>query len=289
MNRSERLERPILSMKHHRLITLAASVLALLTVVSAGCATNPVTGRQQLMLVPESQAISASRQAYAQMLEPIKKDGRLNNDPAVKARIDRITGRIVAQAIAYRPETRNWDWQMQVIDNPDVPNAFAMAGGKMAIYTGMITKLNATDDELAQVIAHEVAHALSAHTAEKMSMALATNLAITGYALTGERSAVAMSGAVLAAALAVQLPNSRQMEREADRIGIELAARAGYDPQAAVTLWQKMGALGNASPPPFLSTHPSTESRIRDLREMAVSMRPIYEEARTGTPPSHPL
>jgi predicted Zn-dependent protease len=279
-------------MKHRYLIpfaALAVLALGLLTVLASGCAVNPVTGRQQLMLVPESQAISASRQAYAQMLEPIEKEGRLNNDPAIKARIDRITGRVVAQAIAYRPETREWDWQMQVIDNPDVPNAFAMAGGKMAVYTGMITQLEATDDELAQVIAHEVAHALSAHTAEKMSVSLATNLALTGYALTGERSAVAMSGAVLAAALAVQLPNSRQMEREADRIGIELAARAGYDPQAAVSLWQKMAALGNGAPPAFLSTHPSPESRIRDLRELAVRMQPLYEEARAGTPPSHPL
>lgn len=276
-------------MKHRYLIPFAALALGLLSVLASGCAVNPVTGRQQLMLVPESQAISASRQAYAQMLEPIEKEGRLNNDPAVKARIDRITGRIVAQAIAFRPETREWDWQMQVIDNPDVPNAFAMAGGKMAIYTGMITQLEATDDELAQVIAHEVAHALSAHTAEKMSVSLATNLALTGYALTGERSAVAMSGAVLAAALAVQLPNSRQMEREADRIGIELAARAGYDPQAAVSLWQKMAALSNGAPPAFLSTHPSPENRIRDLREMAGRMQPLYEEARAGTPPSHPL
>jgi predicted Zn-dependent protease len=268
-----------------------SSLLILLSLASlflAGCATNPVTGRQQLMLVPESQAINASRQAYAQMLAPIREEGRLNTDPALNARIARITGRVVAQAIAYRPETRNWDWEMQVIDN-DVPNAFAMAGGKMGIFTGMITKLNASDDELAQVIAHEVAHALSAHTAEKMSVALATNLAVAGFALSGERSQVAMTGAVLAAALAVQLPNSRQMEREADVIGIELAARAGYDPRAAVSLWQKMAALGNGSPPQFLSTHPSTESRIRDLQQLAVQMQPLYEQARAGTPPSHPL
>jgi predicted Zn-dependent protease len=276
-------------MTHRYLTAFFALAVALLTVLASGCATNPVTGRQQLMLVSENQAISASLQAYSEMLEPIRQEGRLNNDPAVKARIDAITERVVAQAIRYRPETSEWDWEMQVIDNPEVPNAFAMAGGKMAIYTGMIDKLEATDDELAQVIAHEVAHALSAHTAEKMSVALATNLALTGYALTGERSAVAMSGAVLAAALAVQLPHSRQMEREADRVGIELAARAGYDPQAAPSLWEKMAGLGNGSPPQFLNTHPSTESRIRDLREMARQMQPLYEEARAGTPPSHPM
>lgn len=276
-------------MKPRYLSAVLAVTVGLLTVLAAGCATNPVTGRQQLMLVSESQAISASLQAYGQMLQPIREEGRLNNDPAVKARIDTITGRIVAQAIRYRPETREWDWEMQVIDNPEVPNAFAMAGGKMAIYTGMIERLDATDDELAQVIAHEVSHALSAHTAEKMSVSLATGLALTTYALTGERSATAMTGATLAAALAVQLPNSRQMEREADRIGIELAARAGYDPQAAVSLWQKMEALGNGGSPAFLSTHPSTDARIRDLRELAVQTQPLYQEARAGTPPSHPL
>jgi predicted Zn-dependent protease len=277
-------------MNNRPLITLLAALsLGLIIALVSACTTNPVTGRQQLMLVSEGQAISESKVAYVQMLAPIREEGRVNSDPAVKARIDRITGRVVAQAIAYRPETRNWEWEMTVIDNPEVPNAFAMAGGKMAIYTGMITKLKATDDELAQVIAHEVAHALSAHTAEKMSVALATNLAVVGYALTGERSQVALTGAALAAALAVQLPNSRQMEREADVIGIELAARAGYDPRAAASLWRKMESAGNGGPPQFLSTHPSTESRIRDLEQLAVKMQPIYEQARAGTPPSHPL
>jgi len=277
-------------MKHRPLITLAAALsLGLIIALVAACTTNPVTGRQQLMLVSENQAISESKVAYVQMLTPIREEGRANSDPAVKARIDRITSRVVAQAIAYRPETKDWEWEMTVIDNPEVPNAFAMAGGKMAIYTGMMTKLNATDDELAQVIAHEVAHALSAHTAEKMSVALATNLAVAGYALSGERSQVALTGAAMAAALAVQLPNSRQMEREADVIGIELAAKAGYDPRAAASLWRKMATAANGGPPEFLSTHPSTDNRIRDLEQLAVKMQPIYEQARAGTPPSHPL
>ncbi|MFN2348439.1 MAG: M48 family metalloprotease [Thioalkalivibrio sp.] len=277
-------------MKHRPLITLAAALsLGLMIALVTACTTNPVTGRQQLMLVSENQAISESKVAYVQMLAPIRKEGRINSDPAVKARIDRITSRVVAQAIAYRPETKDWAWEMTVIDNPEVPNAFAMAGGKMAIYTGMMIKLKATDDELAQVIAHEVAHALSAHTAEKMSVALATNLAVAGYALSGERSQVALTGAAMAAALAVQLPNSRQMEREADVIGIELAAKAGYDPRAAASLWRKMATAGNGGPPEFLSTHPSTDNRIRDLEQLAVKMQPIYERARAGTPPRHPL
>jgi len=110
-----------------------------------GCETAPVTGRKQFMLVPESQAISASTTAYAQTLDPIRKQGKLNDDPALKARVDKITARLVAQAIKYRPETESWDWQVAVIDDPNTLNAWCMAGGKMAIYTGLIQKLNRSD------------------------------------------------------------------------------------------------------------------------------------------------
>jgi predicted Zn-dependent protease len=255
----------------------------------AGCSTNPVTGRSQLMLVPESTAISASRQAYTEMLGPAREGGKVDADPVVKARVLTIAGRIVAQAVTYRPETAGWDWEMAVIDEPDTVNAFAMAGGKMAIYTGIIDRLALDDDELAQVVAHEIAHALSAHSAEKMSVVLASNIAVTAYAVTGERSQLALTGAALAALLAVQLPNSRQMESEADRIGIELAARAGYRPAAAATLWAKMAREGGSRQPVFLSTHPAPESRQRDLRALADRMQPLYEAARAGSVPTHPV
>jgi len=152
-------------------------VLALVAIV-AGCESAPVTGRKQLMLVSESQAISASTEAYAQTLDPIRKQGKLNDDPALKARIDRITARLVAQAIKYRPETESWDWQVAVIDDPKTLNAWCMAGGKMAIYTGIIQKLNLTDDEIAQVMGHEIGHALAKHTAERMSTAMASQAAL---------------------------------------------------------------------------------------------------------------
>lgn len=269
-----------------RQVLLAAFIAVAATLVA--CATNPVTGRSQFLIVPESQAISASRQAYTEMLAPLAKEGRINNNPAMVKRVKTITGRIVAQAVTYRPETRDWDWTISVIDDPDTVNAFAMAGGKMAVYSGLITQLGPTDDELAQVIGHEIAHALSAHTAEKMSVALASDLAVTAFAVTQDRPGIALTGAALAAALAIKLPNSRQMETEADRIGIQIAAKAGYDPYAAVSLWEKMkAASGNDSTFDFLSTHPAPQNRINSLRALAPQMMRYYEAP--GERPEFPI
>ena len=279
-NRFETLDR-------YRRLGWAAWVVLILAMT--GCSTNPVTGRSQLMLVSENAAISASSQAYTEVLDSARKEGRVDADSRTKARVNAIAERVVAQAVRYRPETADWDWQIAVIEAPDNLNAFAMAGGKMAIYTGIIDKLALTDDELAQIIAHEIAHALSSHSAEKMSVALASNLALTAFAVTGDRNELAVTGAALAALMAVQLPNSRQMEAEADRIGIELAARAGYRPDAAAQLWAKMAAEGGAGQPAFLSTHPAPASRQRDLQTLAVQVQPLYEEAIRSRLPRHPV
>ncbi|MEJ2284145.1 MAG: M48 family metallopeptidase [Desulfobacterales bacterium] len=241
-------------MKKYHLVLLVC--LALI----AGCATSP-TGRRQLMLVSEDTAISASKQAYVEMLKPYEQKGKIDNNPALKDRVYRITGRLIAQAIKMRPETRNWDWSIKIIDDPKTVNAWAMAGGKMALYSGLVTQLNATDDELAQVLGHEIAHALAKHSAEKMSVAMASSIGVAAVGVVGDRQGLALTGAALASALAVQMPNSRSAESEADRIGIELAAKAGYDPRAAITLWQKMAKVGGKGPPEFLSTHPSPENR----------------------------
>jgi predicted Zn-dependent protease len=244
------------------------------------CATAPVTGRKQLYLVPEDQAITASSQAYQEVLK--KERGKIDTDPALNQRVDRITGRLVAQAIKYRPETANWKWQVVVIDEPQTLNAWAMAGGKMAIYTGIIDKLKLSDDEIAQIMGHEIAHALAKHTAERMSMAVAQQLGlqIAAQLLGGGTSTqLALQGAALATTVGVQLPNSRAQEAEADRIGIELAARAGYDPHAAVTLWQKMiKATGQAGKSDWLSTHPAGEKRVEALAALVPQMMPYYED-----------
>jgi len=253
--------------------------LAVCAATIVACATNPVTGRRQLMLVSEDSAIASSAQAYTQMMTPLEKEGRIDRDKALQQRINLMTGKLVAQAVRYRPETKNWKWEVKVIDDPKTVNAFCMAGGKMAVYTGLIEQIKPTDDELAQVMGHEIAHALSSHTVEKMSIAMATSVAVTVVGVTSDRPGVAMTGAALAAALAIQLPNSRTAETEADRIGIELAARAGYNPYAAVTLWEKMGKAsgGGKSKFDWLSTHPAPARRQETLAELAPKMMPYYE------------
>jgi predicted Zn-dependent protease len=162
-----------------------------------------------------------------------------------------------------------------------------MAGGKMALYTGLVQKLEATDDELAQVLGHEIAHALAKHSAEKMSVAMASSVGVVAVGVVAENKGLALTGAALAAALAIQKPNSRAAESEADEIGIELASKAGYDPRAAITLWQKMAKVGGKGPPEFLSTHPAPENREKKLEALVPSMMPFYEQK--GERPSYRL
>ncbi len=273
-------------MKNIKFISIFLLVLSF-----TACATSP-TGRNQLMLVSPDEAIFASKEAYVKTLGPLDADGKIDNDPAVTKRVQLITGRLISQAIETHPNTRNWEWSVKVIDDPDMVNAWCMAGGKMAIYTGLLIKVKPTDDELAQVMGHEISHALANHTAEKMSVAMASQaglsalsivLSATGYDLGG----LSMTGAELAATTAISLPNSRTAEEEADRMGIELAAKAGYNPHAAATLWKKMGKAGGNSPPEFLSTHPAPGNRQKTLRELAPQMMGYYQEQKPR--PVYPL
>ena len=263
--------------------TLFAMALVLLV---AACATSP-TGRTQLMLVSEETAISSSRQAYAQEMGKYQKEGKLVTDPRALKRVNVITERLVAQAVKMRPDSAKWQWSVQVIDDPKTVNAWCMAGGRMALYTGLIMKVDPTDDELAQVMGHEIAHALANHTAERMSTAMAANAGILAAGILSDNPGQAMAMTAAAATVAIKLPNSRTAENEADQIGIELAARAGYDPRAAVTLWQKMGKVGGSSPPEFLSTHPSDATRQQRLGALAPKMLPYYQAG--GARPTYPV
>ena len=259
---------------------------AALVLLVAACATSP-TGRKQLMLVSEETAISSSRQAYAQEMGRYQKEGKLVTDPRTLKRVSVITERLVAQAVKMRPDSAKWQWSVQVIDDPKTVNAWCMAGGRMALYTGLIMKVDPTDDELAQVMGHEIAHALANHTAERMSTAMAANAGILAAGILSDNPGQAMAMTAAAATVAIKLPNSRTAENEADQIGIELAARAGYDPRAAVTLWQKMGKVGGSSPPEFLSTHPSDATRQQRLSALAPKMMPYYQAG--GARPTYPV
>jgi len=263
---------------HTRLLLLA------ITVVCSGCATSP-TGRSQLMLVSEGEAIAASKQAYLDTVSKLDKQGKIVGDSAVTRRVKAITNRLIVQAKRMRPESEAWAWEVKVIDDPEEVNAWCMAGGKMAVYTGLLQKVKPSDDELAQVMGHEISHALANHTAERMSVAMASSLGISIIGVATDSDALTMGAAAVAATLAIELPNSREGESEADEIGIVLAARAGYDPRAAVTLWQKMEKVGGATPPQFLSTHPSPANRQQRLSELAQQLMPVYEQARQQAVP----
>lgn len=249
----------------------------LVAAVVAACVTSP-TGRRQFMLISPEAAIAQSRQAYAATVRELHQADKLLDDPAAADRISVITGRLVAETVAMFPRTRGWDWSVALIDDPDMVNAWCMAGGQMAIYSGFFVKLNATDDEIAQVMGHEISHAVANHSAERMSRVIAQQLGVAAIGLsTQDRSTT--RAADLVATLALRLPNSRAAEREADRIGIEIAARAGYDPAAAASLWAKMEAQGGASMPEFLNTHPSPGNRRETLAALAPLMRPLLPAA----------
>ena len=257
----------------------------------AGCAANPITGRSQFIVVSERMAIGESAAAYNAMMGDLGKKRKIEAEGERVQKAREITDRLIAQAVRFRPETANWNWEVRVINEPKTVNAFAMAGGKMAIYSGMWETLKATDDEIANVMGHEIGHALANHTQERMSIAMTSQVAtqIAAIAIASrETQQLALTGAQMAALLAVQLPNSRESESEADQIGIELAARAGYDPKAAVTLWEKMAKLGDSRPPEFLSTHPSPENRAARLKELAERVQPLYLAAKSGAPQEAP-
>ena len=174
------------------------------------------------------------------------------------------------------PPSRDWKWSVAVFDEPTL-NAWCMPGGKMAIYTGIIHKLKLSDDEIGQIMGHEIAHALLGHGRERMSRAIAMQGGMQlGSILAGRDLSILTP----VADIALTLPNSRENESEADRYGIELAARAGYDPRTAVRLWEKMSAASGDGPPQFLSTHPAPGNRIQALNALMPQMMPIYEKAR---------
>jgi predicted Zn-dependent protease len=268
---------------------ILASVLA---TQFSGCATttsDSVAGvkRSQFLLLPASYVSDMSSQAYTETLTSAQKKQTLNADKIELERVRTISNRLISQVGVFRADATKWQWEVNVEKN-DQLNAYCMPGGKIMVYSGLINKLKATDDELAAVIGHEIAHALREHGRERMSQAFVQQFGLQAVAavVTKGTSATVGNASAQAAGLGSQLffalPNGREQERESDEIGLELAARAGYNPDAAVTLWQKMAAQGGAKQPEFLSTHPASENRIAELRALAPKVRPLYEAAKAG-------
>jgi len=264
--------------------TLALATLAALALASCETVQTTKPGavgveRQQSMLLSSAQVDKSAAQAYQQEMKKAAGKKALNRDAAQVTRVKTIAQRLIPATSAFRPDAPKWAWEVNVITSGDV-NAWCMPGGKMAVYTGLIEKLKITDDELAAVMGHEIAHALREHGRERMSQAYAQQI---GLSVVGAALGLGQGGmelAQIATDVTFNLPNSREHEVEADRVGVELAARGGYDPRAAVTLWQKMGQAGGGAPPQFLSTHPSPQNRQKDLANYAARVMPLYEAAR---------
>ena len=270
----------------NRLFLVACAAAAVLL---SGCQTVETTkpgavgvDREQRMAVSAEEVNAGALKAYAAMMAEAKKKGILDQDPAMVKRVQDITRRLVPQGTAFRPDAAKWPWEVHVITLDEV-NAWCMPAGKMAIYTGLIQKLNATDDEIAAVMGHEIAHALREHARERISQQMGpqATIGIVGALLGIGELGQSVAGAV--AYVTLNLPNSRRHEIESDRIGVELAARAGFDPRAAVTLWEKMAKVaGGSQPPKWLSTHPPHQDRISDLRAYSDKVMPLYTAARSG-------
>ncbi len=274
----------------NRRILQSGLVLGAAIILAVGCQTTNTTSggavgvdRQQTMLVSSSEINRQADKAYQETISEARTKKTLNRNPADLARVRGIAARLIPVTSVFRPDAPGWRWESNVITSDEL-NAWCMPGGKIAVYTGLIYKLNITDDELAAVMGHEIAHALREHGREKAGQATGVGIAaaIGGVvgAYYGIDANVGQSVLGTVGELAFMRPNSRGMEQEADRMGVELAARAGYDPRAAITLWEKMGRVSGGQPPQWLSTHPSNQSRIADLKVYAERVQPLYIAAR---------
>ncbi|CAN5193127.1 M48 family metallopeptidase [soil metagenome] len=233
-------------------------------------------------LVPAEQVEDAGAQQYQQMMEQAKAQRALApaNHPQL-IRLREIAKRIIPQAVPWNARARQWRWEVNLIASPQL-NAFCMPGGKIAFYYGILEKLRLSDDEVATIMGHEIAHALREHARERMAKTTATRLgasvlsSLLGLGNVGD-AVLSMGGQLLS------LTFSREDESEADLVGMELAARAGYDPAAGVSLWEKMGAAARGAPPQWLSTHPAGPTRIRDIQVNLPKVEGLY--ARADKPP----
>lgn len=269
-------------MMRSNMLCLAGVVLGML--VTTGCQTNPYTGRWQLMMMPMSQETQMGAQAYAE----VKNDPKMkqSTDPREIDPVKRVAARVIeaAKRSKYSEMANQFEWEVTVIKDDQTMNAFALPGGKIAVYTGIFPAAK-TEAGLAAVMGHEVVHALARHGGERMSQnTLAqTTLQAIGIALgvSGANPVVsqgAMAALGVGAQVGVLLPFSRKHESEADYVGVLLAADAGYDPREAIELWTRMGAMsGGKSASEFMSTHPSHETRIEQLEEWMAEAMPIYQ------------
>jgi len=241
--------------------------------------------KSRLLLLPASTVERSASQQYGQLMRAASDKGLLNRDPEQVNRLRRIARELVPHAARFNKDAEKWRWEVNLISSKSV-NAFCMPGGKIAFFTGILDTLQLTDDEVATIMGHEIGHALLEHGRARMSEQVLKNVGISVAAAVFNLGQISAELLNQAANLAVSLPYARLHETDADLVGMELAARAGHDPRAAAEVWRKMSRLaqavakGGGQPPQFLSTHPSHESRIRDIEANLPRVLPLYTKAK---------
>ncbi len=264
-----------------RFVVVCAATLALTSCQTVKTTQGGAVGvdREQRMAVSAQAMEQSANKQYAQLMAEAQKKGKLNADSAQYARVKTIADKLIQHTGVFRKDALAWRWEVNVLTSPEV-NAWCMPGGKIAVYSGLIEKLKITDDELAAVMGHEISHALREHSRERASEQAIAGIGISILATVAGVGQIGQKGMEYAYQGVLGLPNSRAHETEADRMGVELAARAGYDPRAAIKLWEKMASVGGNEPPKFMSTHPPRAERVRDLTVYSERVMPLYQAAR---------
>ncbi|AZR80901.1 M48 family metallopeptidase [Thiomicrospira sp. S5] len=274
-------------MKKRYFWTISLLILPLMTLIGCSAQTTKQGSvgieRQQMLLVSEQEMQKGADQAYREVLAEAEKNHALNTDPKELKRLRTIASRLVPQTKIYREDAPDWHWEVNLLKSDEL-NAWCMPGGKIAFYTGIIDTLHLTDDEIAAIMGHEMAHALREHSRERASQQMVSQAGLTALSILTGIQGPALDASNMVMQTTFLLPNSRTHETEADRMGVELAARAGYDPYAAVSVWEKMGKLSKDAPPEFLSTHPSNATRVDDLKKYAAMVEPLYQQAKKNPP-----
>lgn len=266
-------------------LSVTSGLIVMISLLLFACATVPITERKTVHLLPDTELISLSLQQYNEIL----KKSKLSNDPAKVHRVKKV-GEGIAKATeefmkesGMESEVKNYKWEFNLIEDDKAVNAWCMPGGKVAVYTGILP-ITKDENGLAVVMGHEIAHALAKHGNERMSQALLAQLGAVGLSVAlsqkpAQTQQIFMAAYGVGAQVGFMLPYSRLHESEADRIGLILMAKAGYDPREAVPFWKRMNEKGGSRPPEFLSTHPAPETRIQRIQSLIPEAMKYYKES----------